>query len=375
MNSSLKNGSLSAISGSVSRLPYLDSLRGIAIALVITQHIGEHTNHTVRDFTFQRLQLGQMGVAVFFMCSGFIIPVSLERAKSLSKFWIARVFRLYPIYLLVLLAYFVGLQMGEFHTDMPLRLSNWLMNITMFQEFFGFKHILGLTWTLHWEMVFYLSVSVLFIIKLLKHPVFLCLSLNATFVLGTVFVIAFTDAKALPPQWLALALMYLGTVYNSWVQNNTAPSWLLICIASSVFTIGVVFYTNMGLNGDLSDPKTGTGSFPVMFATYMVAMLIFGLIVMFGKSGRLIPFGSVLAKLGIISYSLYLVHALVIETFDYGMPGILEAIVSIAVSVVLASVTYRYIEKPAINLGRKAVNSFRLTNRNSDPVAQGLNAR
>ncbi len=37
-------------------------------------------------------------MVVFFLCSGFIIPVSLERQGSLRRFWIRRLLRRYPLY-------------------------------------------------------------------------------------------------------------------------------------------------------------------------------------------------------------------------------------------------------------------------------------
>ena len=48
------------------------------------------------------------------MVSGYIVPASLERKGSVRGFWVSRVFRLYPLYIValvaaVLLAYKPGL--------------------------------------------------------------------------------------------------------------------------------------------------------------------------------------------------------------------------------------------------------------------------
>ena len=39
---------------------------------------------------------------VFFLVSGYIVPASLERKGSVRGFWVSRVFRLYPLYLVAL---------------------------------------------------------------------------------------------------------------------------------------------------------------------------------------------------------------------------------------------------------------------------------
>ena len=79
------------------RLDFLDGLRGIAVALVLLQHIGELTVPAIERLTSSTVQLGQFGVMVFFLCSGFIIPASLERSHcasgrgaALRTFWISR---------------------------------------------------------------------------------------------------------------------------------------------------------------------------------------------------------------------------------------------------------------------------------------------
>src|SRR5437868_796900 len=84
-------------------MAFLDALRGIAVGLVVVQHIGQLTSPRFRDLSTDWAQLGQMGVMVFFLCSGFIIPATLERNDSLATFWVSRFFRLYPLYWLSLL--------------------------------------------------------------------------------------------------------------------------------------------------------------------------------------------------------------------------------------------------------------------------------
>ena len=68
-----------------SRLDFLDALRGLAVGLVLLQHVGELASPVVRDLAEQGVQLGQLGVMLFFLCSGFIIPASLERGSGAAR--------------------------------------------------------------------------------------------------------------------------------------------------------------------------------------------------------------------------------------------------------------------------------------------------
>lgn len=87
-------------SSSKGRIPALDGLRAISIALVLLAHLSGTRNYP------QSLdplgQFGNFGVRIFFVISGFLITDLLlrERAKtgsiSLRHFYLRRVFRIFP---------------------------------------------------------------------------------------------------------------------------------------------------------------------------------------------------------------------------------------------------------------------------------------
>src|SRR6201998_242939 len=83
-----------------SRLAWLDALRGFAALRGVFAHGSTLLLLPVRSFLYQWLDLGQYGVFVFFLVSGYIVPASLERKGSVRSFWVSRLFRLYPLYLL-----------------------------------------------------------------------------------------------------------------------------------------------------------------------------------------------------------------------------------------------------------------------------------
>ena len=75
-------------------------LRGLAALAVVFDHASYYVLHHVRTLVYQWFDPGNYGVFVFFIISGYIVPASLERKGSVRTFWVSRLFRLYPLYLL-----------------------------------------------------------------------------------------------------------------------------------------------------------------------------------------------------------------------------------------------------------------------------------
>src|SRR5690242_21934303 len=83
------------------RMAWLDALRAVAALLVVYAHLSHYLLRGARDVSAEWLHAGTAGVMLFFLVSGYIIPASLERHGSLRRFWVSRLARLYPLYLVV----------------------------------------------------------------------------------------------------------------------------------------------------------------------------------------------------------------------------------------------------------------------------------
>jgi peptidoglycan/LPS O-acetylase OafA/YrhL len=146
------------------RLAWLDALRGFAALCVVFDHGSTLLLLPVRSFLYQWLNLGQYGVFVFFLVSGYIVPASLERKGSVRGFWISRAFRLYPMFLLVLVLSAVAHATGHgtvanAGTHPVAAVLGWLF---MMQNLAAGLNVPVVTWTLSYEMVFYLLLAGLF---------------------------------------------------------------------------------------------------------------------------------------------------------------------------------------------------------------------
>ena len=146
------------------RLAWLDALRGFAALCVVFDHGSTLLLLPVRSFLYQWLNLGQYGVFVFFLVSGYIVPASLERKGSVRGFWISRVFRLYPMFILVLVlsavAHLTGYGTVANAGRHPLTaVLGWTF---MLQNLLAGLNVPVVIWTLSYEMVFYLLLAALF---------------------------------------------------------------------------------------------------------------------------------------------------------------------------------------------------------------------
>ncbi|HEX7838912.1 MAG TPA: acyltransferase [Kofleriaceae bacterium] len=90
------------------RIPSLDGLRAISILLVIFAHLTAATGSPLPESIADRYDLGQLGVRVFFVISGYLITTLLLREHkktgtiSLKKFYYRRTLRIFPTYYLML---------------------------------------------------------------------------------------------------------------------------------------------------------------------------------------------------------------------------------------------------------------------------------
>src|SRR4030095_2287642 len=82
------------------RIGELDALRGLAALAVMifhyTGHYGKNVGHVDRPLL--ELALGNYGVQLFFMISGFVIFMTIEKTRTAMDFVVTRFSRLYPAY-------------------------------------------------------------------------------------------------------------------------------------------------------------------------------------------------------------------------------------------------------------------------------------
>lgn len=352
------------------RFDFLDALRGIAAVLVVIEHIDQQLRwHPVTYFTSHLVQLGQLGVTIFFFVSGFIIPVSIERHGNLKSFWVARVFRLYPLYWFSLATIFILWLNGLAGVDKGIRAHPWpafLANFTMASRIFRQPYAIGIYWTLIFELAFYLACSALFAVGWLKHTNRIALVLMAAVVAKTYGPVLYGGHAS--PSALPFVAMFTGTVlYRVFSGAMTRRQAAPVLIAAAVTAV----VASAPLIGKLHRARNfGGDAFTPMVASFLIAMVV--VLVGMALRGRSVPW--VLTHLGLVSYSIYIVHPLLLgqrqpthPVHFIPKPGnqlwwitlpdnkALATLIFVLVVIAVSTVTYKLIEAPAINAGRRIV--------------------
>jgi peptidoglycan/LPS O-acetylase OafA/YrhL len=396
------------------RLGFLDVLRGIAALLVALYHIGNAAPVATPPFQWvshSLLNFGSFGVMLFFVVSGFIIPASLERRGSLVEFWIGRFFRLVPLFWLLSAAVVVLWKLKL------LELPGWIFNhpfvvlvgnASLMTNFVGAPHLLGPAWTLPYEICFYAFTSAIFVTRfrrassafvlllgafaLFAADSFLIDSALTPFASGNpdnhgnpirVLVIAAITAAAaalfaqgrrmalyaggvafvamalfLNRSWpihqatIFLMLMFTGTVVHR-MYSGQMRMWLgwvtigLVPIAATI-SFRLYFKTWQGGHGQIGAWWTESVAVVVALAVFLGAHSL----------RARVTWPPVLQWLGRISYSVYLIHWVVLHSVPAvpdSVPGagVLSLVIWLGVTLGLSQLTYMFVEQPAINLGRR----------------------
>lgn len=321
------------------RLEFLDALRGIAATTVVIGHGIERAWPDVTTVIFSRLHLGHAAVTLFFICSGFIIPMSLAHSGSLREFWIRRVLRLYPLYWTsILIALLLQFGLGNPAIE-PAALSSpflptLLANLTMLQSVFGYPDLRGLFWTLSIEMQFYILVSFLFQLRLLERTLALA--------------VGFLGAG------LALELL-LNTIPGGGMGHNFLFYIGMMFVGTNFYQLNRAQIRRRSLGGLLLftgicllvlTPVSGNGGVQMARA---VAFVVFSGCFLLRRQ----RFPAWLLYLGLISYSLYLMHSFAFRIPVSGLAPLASQATWLGGAILLAATSYALVERPAIRLGRR----------------------
>ncbi len=150
----------------MNKMPNLDVLRSIAVVLVVVEHtlIAMHFHWIGR---WNIAWLGVVGVFMFFVHTSLVLMWSLERNPYVLGFYTRRIFRIYPLAIVILLLSTIfripSLHDVDGHTffEMPRALS-LIENLLLMQNIHGGQSIWGVMWSLPFEVQMYFLLPFLF---------------------------------------------------------------------------------------------------------------------------------------------------------------------------------------------------------------------
>jgi peptidoglycan/LPS O-acetylase OafA/YrhL len=349
------------------RVPELDGIRGIAILLVVLLHyFWEATAPgTPPAFILDMLGIGWTGVDLFFVLSGFLIGGILidnrDSSGYFSAFYARRACRIFPLYYVWLpLAFLATLWIPSAPA-----LPGWAY-VTYTQNFYvaatGLMgpHWLAITWSLAVEEQFYL-----FLPPLIRYtPARLLPWAVAAFAVAAPALRALLlrdGVTALPIYVLMpcrMDALLAGVLCALLVRTGWPRRHARLLYAPFLALLAGAFWLDLKSPVPSSEPEIYFG-YTLMAALYSTFLLI----AVSEKRGplaaltRLAP----LRRLGVLAYGVYLLHDLVNRSlhrlFSGREPraedaaGLAVTLLSFALTVAAAHVSWEYFEKKVVAYG------------------------
>lgn len=320
------------------RLRDLDILRGLAACGVLLFHFTVSTDHR-HAWPFQ-VPWGHYGVELFFVISGFVILMTLERSASVKDFLISRVTRLYPAYWCVVL--FTACVLGVL-APATAPVAAVVGDLTMLQAFMRIASLDPSYWTLTVELIFYVAIVTWFRFRSARLPriEWYCLGwMGVAAAIRTVLSVRHMD---MPGIYATPLLLYYGQLFITGICLYRIYSRdfdaLTLCTL-----LGAILMSLFGGGPTSEDP----GPLAYFVVTCSVTLLVF----LASRSKLSFLRNPVLLFLGDISYPLYLIHQRVGEEFlnlayTHRLPVWLSIPLVLSVLVTIAWLIHEYVEVPA----------------------------
>ncbi len=348
------------------RLAFVDSLRLLAAGLVVFQHLAERFP-AMPGADWVVLGPGVAGVVLFFLISGFVIPFSVERHFHLPTFLTRRIFRIYPLFLVAILIVAIAgltglLKQWRYLADASP--FNWIANLLLVQDFVGEKAVLGVSWTLIIEMIWYAVFAIMFMWKGSRAGMILAIFLPLGMMCLALASLALEMRIPLgrPGMIYAASLGYLAYLHHvGRLERRLLLASILLFLAVTGFTSYVAF-------GHFSHPDITLAQ---AIGPWTIATLAFFGVALskpLREAGLLTKGWLPLA--GAASYSIYLLHPIANAAAQHYVTAPWQVAVALVLTGALAFLGYQLVEKPGIALGRTLSNSLFDRKQHASMVAQ-----
>lgn len=358
--------------GSGERIESVQLLRGVAAMLVVFNHAAllardAKESSGVGSLVPSRMltDLGEFGVDLFFVISGFVMALGAHRFAGLRGavvFLVQRINRIAPLFYLaclVLAAWMLGTG-----AETNFERAAWLNSLTFIPFFDDTRyswpiHYLG--WTLAFEFVFYLFVFAQIVLRLGAKPLVLLVAVAAAplfndvasgervvwhfftnpmlweFALGVTAFVLWDAGLLQRTRWVGSASLVLAFAILAAFAWNTESGWFFLA----------------------EDPIHDGDSAARALYWGVPAFLIFCFTVTRAPLGHG-RFAAVGRRLGDASYSLYLSHLFVMMVAAKAaqllpLPPVAVLVIAIVASAVTGVLVYALVEKPLLEVGQRAI--------------------
>ncbi len=345
------------VPSSLPRLNAIQVLRGIAAILVMVSHLWIiEQKYSPDQLLGAWVNFGMIGVDLFFAISGFIMVYVTQAvapsAGAAGRFAFARIARIYPVHWVVSgVLFLLWLKAPDMVFSAFNQPPDILKSFTLWPD--QRPPLLAVGWTLTHEVFFYLvfAISLLFSKRLL-------LPFLTGWAAVTMLGFAAGFGKTSPETALVfnpLTLEFILGAMAAWGFIRLDGKWSTPAI--SVGLTGFALAILLLVTAKYSMPTTPW--LRTLYFSVPGALLVYGLAGLV-DAGRLVP--KILVSLGDWSYSLYLTHILTLSLLGklwhpLATPGWLDNVLVLIffalISILVAALCWRYIEKPLVALAKR----------------------
>ena len=329
------------------RITALDGWRAISVGFVIIDHLMQFSAVRLPAYEAWFSRLGNLGVSIFFVISGYVIcrglmqESQLYRRVSLAAFYTRRFFRIVPPLTAYVCVIFILSLAGIISTNETI-LRALTFSCDLPNANCG-RYLGNHTWSLSVEEQFYLAAPFLFAIAQPKRG-----AVVTSLIAGAALMVIAMTALG-NDQYAIFIANFLPISVGVWCAVNEercrqwlrrAPVWILCTTPFALILAARFTLTHFWLLGLL---LIG----PAIAVTLM-------------SSGQ-IRFLSwrPLTEIGRASYGIYLWQQL--ATYAFPGAGVSFYVVSVSACLLLSLASFHYLERPLIGFGRRL--SDRLRNR------------
>lgn len=352
------------------KFPYIDSLRGLAILMVICVHHSQQFEHI--GWIASLAGFGQMGVQLFFVVSAYTLCMSADgraiEKNNIRNFYIRRFFRIAPLYYIGIFIYLLISIISDNYKDFIQKYSliNVMSNVFLLHGMVPTANnsVVPGGWSIGTEMLFYTIFPLMVpIFKWMgKYPLRFLVVFSISILVNGIFQVL------------------VFKIFSTKIQNNTFL-YFFITNQMPVFVIGSYAYNTykskkyININKYLMGFLVGCAATAVLlyFGTPKTSLLLppvaglafFALV----RLAEALPYRTgLLEKIGQVSYSMYVFHFLFavyatniilrICGHDRGtellmyLPTLLLAII---LTFAIAQISKRLVEDRFIEVGREII--------------------
>ncbi|MBW8684193.1 acyltransferase family protein [Chitinophaga rhizophila] len=257
----------------------LSFLRALAVLMVCFCHFGQPFNEgNAFAGTFNAFhEYGKYGVQVFFVISGFVIPLSLDKGRyqleHYGKFLLKRLIRLHPPYLIALGITLVVLALSTAVKHIAFPETTWSVFLSLF--YLHHPDSNPVFWTLKVEAEYYLFIGLFFVLLQKYQRLTLAVSIPLFMLLSQTAVVNYIDL-------FSHLLYFMIGIIGYVMYMKGGKNWLEAGYITAIVAFTYLF----------------DGAAPTIAATFTILVIM----LYTGKVHKSFDF------LGEISYSVYLLH-------------------------------------------------------------------